>query len=86
MEGTPLNYCRFLNRQLQNALKSGASRRLEGVFRPFICGDPHRDRAHPQELGPSLGVAREECKRRCPGKFGLPAASAGPTKSEKDEP
>jgi len=68
-----VNYCRFLNRQAQNSLKPGANKRMETVFRPYVCGDPRRDRSVSQELGASLNVVREECKRRCPAKFGLPA-------------
>ncbi|MGE5530264.1 MAG: hypothetical protein ACM3X6_14150 [Patescibacteria group bacterium] len=69
-----MNYCRFLKRQSQSGLKPGAAKRMENVFRPFICGDPRRDRSLAQDLGTSLAAAREECQRRCPAKFGLPAA------------
>lgn len=69
-----MSYCRYLNRLAQNSLKPGANKRMETVFRPFICGDPRRDRALSQELGTSTNAAREECKRRCPAKFGAGAA------------
>jgi hypothetical protein len=64
-----MNYCRFLNRQGSMGQKPGAAKRMENVFRPFVCGDPHRDRALDQELGSSLDAARQECRRRCPAKF-----------------
>lgn len=78
-----MNHCRFLNRQAPNNLKPGANKRMETVFRPFVCGDPRRDHALVQELGTSLGTARGECKRRCPAKFGLPAAA--PEAKEPDQ-
>lgn len=67
-----MHYCRFLNRRSQNELGPGAGKRMETVFRPYVCGDPRRDRSLPQELGNSLAAAREECRRRCPARFGLP--------------
>jgi len=54
---------------------------METVFRPFVCGDPRRDHALVQELGTSMGAAREECKRRCPAKFGLTAVPPAPKES-----
>ncbi len=64
-----MNYCKFLKRQAETNLRPGANKRMETVFRPYICGDPHRDRSIPNELGTSLHAAREECKRRCPARF-----------------
>lgn len=69
-----MGYCRYLNRLAQNNLKPGADKRMETVFRPFICGDPRRDQTLPRELGTSAAAAREECRRRCPAKFGQGAA------------
>lgn len=78
-----MNHCRFLNRRSQVAARPGAAKRMENVFRPFVCNDPHRNHALPQELGASLKTARDECRRRCPAKFGL---SAEPAKdAEKDK-
>jgi len=77
-----MNYCRHLNRQAQSGQKPGAAKRMENVFRPFVCNDPHRDRALAQELGASLNVAKAECQRRCPIKFGLPVAAPEETKPE----
>lgn len=73
-----MSYCRFLNRQATSHMKAGSVKRMENVFRPFVCGDPHRVRAVPQELGASLTVAREECKKRCPARFGTAPAPTEP--------
>ena len=67
-----MHYCRFLNRRSPNELRPGAGKRMETVFRPFICADPRRDPAWPEELGNSLAAAQKECRRRCPARFGLP--------------